>query len=1013
MLFPLMCYRRIVRYDALRIDYVIGSTLLLSVFCNPYSLSAKQMSAVCYQYSEPFHSSSNNNFKGTEVTPLWVYVDHEGGLDIEEISSHDTELPWQYAHTISPHRDVTYWLKTCLVSDVHFAGEQVFMVGQDLGDDLHAYDSIDVYTLDKYGDYEHLSLGRHIPPDDRPIDFWANLIPIEIVPGDMTTVYIRLKGMSLSYPPSSIALWHIDFVDLFSRQLFLAQKSFLYYGILGIQVLFFLLLYFIERERVYLAFSIFGLGLFFTRAFSEYSFMSFVPIPELAVYNELLFHSSVYLTVAGGFFFMIYYLALPKKSFLVRRGIPIFLGLTLISYIRFMFRFSFSVTGHFPVLLTPAIYTIAGIFLAVYLIFSALKHKQKSPFLLILAITPCIVATMLILLNDGAHLTFYMDNSWLLTVIDKQAIDNICTFFVILFIITISLDVGFKSQRLKYEKTSAEQDRLIAQQQLRDKERDAEKAQEINALKSRLYTNITHEFRTPITVIMGINEESAKLAQTLQISYKVKEKLEQGHKLIARNSKNLLRLINQLLDLSKSDVNKLQLRLIQDDIIPYLKYLTASFTNVANDKGVELRFNADLRSKFMDYDEQRIQQILYNLLSNAIKFTPEHGKIEVNVSELAGEQPILLIDVSDSGIGIPQETILYVFDRFYQVNDSLTRQVEGSGIGLALTKDIVELMGGSISVVSSSSKGTTFRVRLPISQIAPITDISVSHNIMSDAHDQMSITLVDVYSEDDIEEMEDKPLLLIVEDNKDVHIYLQRLLRESYKILTASDGQQGVDKALSEVPDLIISDVMMPIMDGYELTNTLKNDRRTSHVPIILLTAKATDEDRILGLKKGADAYLSKPFVKQELMVRIEQLLKIRKTLITSYNQTLTTSEPHSTHASIDTDDAEQLFLQEIRSIILDNIKESGVNATFLAQQLGLSKSQLYRKLRALTGNIPSTVVNDIRLSKSTELLINSRLNIAEIAFEVGYSLPGYYSKLFTKKYGESPTLYRQRISRS
>ena len=413
----------------------------------------------------------------------------------------------------------------------------------------------------------------------------------------------------------------------------------------------------------------------------------------------------------------------------------------------------------------------------------------------------------------------------------------------------------------------------------------------------------------------------------------------------------------------------------------------------------------------MDYDENKIQHIVYNLLSNALKFTAAHGKIVMHATKiLSGDQSLLQLKVKDNGIGIPSDKQAKIFDRFYQIDDSETRQVDGSGIGLSLTKDIIQLMNGVIKVESAEGDGTTFTITIPITNQATLRETKGPTQDIASIH--LDYTNLEA---DEPLPTDGKPILLIAEDNKDVFLYLQQVLGQSYHVIEATNGEQGIDKAIEMIPDLIISDVMMPIKDGYELTRILKKDQRTSHIPIILLTAKAAEIDRIEGLKIGADAYLSKPFNKQELLIRINQLLEIRNVLRERYIAMYTSADadsPIEVNPKIQvtkTQSPEEQFLKDLQDIVITEIKSETLNTEYLADQIGISQSQLYRKLKALTGVTPSTFIRDIRLDGSLSLLKSNELNIAEIAYEVGFSNPSYYSRAFHKKYAKSPMMYRKK----
>lgn len=525
-------------------------------------------------------------------------------------------------------------------------------------------------------------------------------------------------------------------------------------------------------------------------------------------------------------------------------------------------------------------------------------------------------------------------------------------------------------------------------------EAQALQLQELDEAKARLYANITHEFRTPLTVILGMADQI------------------RGHgterDLIRRNSHDLLRLINQMLELSKLESGQLRLTLVQGDIIRYLQYLTESFYSQAREKDIRLLFYPEIEELVMDYDEAKVQHIVYNLLSNALKFTRERGKIVLHATCQGQKQDsYLVLKVQDSGIGIGEADLPHVFDRFYQADGSATRKEEGTGIGLSLTLDLVEVMGGTIAVVSQVGKGTTFTVRLPVSNEAPLLS-SPPEKEAATAHspaEKLNLTL----SPSAEEEETDRPILLLIEDNADVATYIVRILEKDYLVHIAPNGQVGIEKAHELIPDIVISDVMMPEKDGYEVCEALKTDERTSHIPIILLTAKAATSDRITGFRKGADAYLMKPFDKEELFVRLEKLLELRLALQQRYAgepfDRLSNPVQSATAAEPSLDD---LFLEKLHRVVLENLDDPSLGAEQLSQAALLSLSQLYRKMKALTGEPPNAFIRKIRLHRAMELLETTDRNVSEIAYEVGFNDPNYFSRAFNKAFGKAPSEYRK-----
>jgi len=526
---------------------------------------------------------------------------------------------------------------------------------------------------------------------------------------------------------------------------------------------------------------------------------------------------------------------------------------------------------------------------------------------------------------------------------------------------------------------------------------EARRLKELDTVKTRLYTNITHEFRTPLTVILGMAE---------QIKSDPKEWLGEGLQMIRRYGNQLLLLVNQMLDLARLESGSLPVNMVQGDIVEYLKYLAESFHSLAEARGISLHFQTEVERLSMDYDPEKLQAIVSNLLSNAIKFTPPGGQVFFRVAAIKQKTPQLQFSIQDTGVGIPKAQLPHIFTRFYQADSSTTRKNEGTGIGLALTKELIQLLGGSIKVKSQVGKGTSFTVLLPLTQKASAA--SPSEHFSEIQPDLLPFAAKVAESSTGKSETpgakaSENPLLLIVEDNPDVVRYLKACLRPGYQIIAAENGAEGIQKALELIPDIIISDVMMPKKDGFELCDTLKNDERTSHIPIVMLTAKSDVASRIAGLKRGADAYLPKPFNKAELLAHLDNLIELRQKLQQRYQGQLTEAAPEAPDTEV-----EDAFLLKVKAKVEAHL-QSDFSISWLAEEFHMSRVQLFRKVKALTGTSPSLFVRSIRLQRAKELLLTTGLNISEIAYEVGFSDPAFFSRAFREKFGQSPTEVRER----
>lgn len=546
---------------------------------------------------------------------------------------------------------------------------------------------------------------------------------------------------------------------------------------------------------------------------------------------------------------------------------------------------------------------------------------------------------------------------------------------------------------------------------------------ETDKMKSRFFANISHEFRTPLTLILGPAEK---------INLQTSNDVIKDSGIIKRNAKRLLQLVNQLLDLSRIEAGKLKLQVSKGNIVSFVRGLTMSFESLAERKDIKLKVTAERNDIELYFDRDKMAKILTNLLSNAFKFTGEGGEVTVMISKLVSEsqetsemlkqvqhKELIAITVKDTGIGITEEELPKLFDRFYQVDSSQTREHEGTGIGLALTKELVELHHGKIRVISQVGNGTEFIVELPVGkdhlqddEIIDVTE-TASNVILSDLPVGESgaknlIQGVPEITEDsssrtpqnDTEEEQEKTIILVVEDNADVREYIKDSLGNDFTIEMASNGEQGVKKATEIIPDLIISDIMMPKMDGNELARRIKNDERTSHIPLILLTAKSEQESKIEGLETGADDYLTKPFDTKELLVRIKNLINIRRKLQEKFSGEKIIARKVEKKLSI----LDERFLNKVLEVAEKHLSEEAFSIEDFGSEVGMGRVQLHRKLKALTGKSPSLYLRSVRLAKAKKMIEEKQGNISEIAYYTGFSSPAYFSACFKEEFGYPPS---------
>jgi DNA-binding response OmpR family regulator/two-component sensor histidine kinase len=487
--------------------------------------------------------------------------------------------------------------------------------------------------------------------------------------------------------------------------------------------------------------------------------------------------------------------------------------------------------------------------------------------------------------------------------------------------------------------------------------------------------------------------------------------------MMQRNAKRMLDLVNQMLDLSKMDAGKLKIELIQSDLIQVLRTMILSFSSLAEQKHIKFKYEMPDQSLMIYYDPDKLEKIINNLLSNAFKFTPEHGTVSVHVTisyesratirpPFNCEITVLDLIIEDTGKGIPEDQLDKIFDRFQQVEGTSEIDRIGTGIGLALVKELVELMHGKISAESALGKGTKFHVHLPLGKDHLRENEYILKKADEITDEKKKVTMQGQISEPDSEQQEyaggkeDKPIVLVVDDHPDIRSHIHQYLKE-FRVLEASDGVEGLEISIENIPDLIITDLMMPNMDGVEFCKKLKTDERTSHIPVIMLTAKASVENRIEGLETGADDYITKPFNMKELFTRINNLIDQRRKLRERFSREVTLQPKEIAVTS-----ADERFLNRIIEIIENKMGDDNFDVAALQKEIGLSHMQMFRKLKALTDQAPGDFIRTIRLKRSASLLEQKFGNVAEVAYEVGFNNLSYFAKCFKGMFGQSPSEY-------
>ena len=511
------------------------------------------------------------------------------------------------------------------------------------------------------------------------------------------------------------------------------------------------------------------------------------------------------------------------------------------------------------------------------------------------------------------------------------------------------------------------------------------KLKALDSLKTNFFTNISHEFRTPLTLILSpLQELMGKKNDT---------ETAQALSIIHRNAKVLTNLTNQLLDLSKLEAGKLSLRVTEGDLKSVLKVVCASFESLAVAHNIEFVRDLNDAPELAYFDEDKVQKVLNNLLSNAFKFTSKKGKVMIKAFQ---NQQGVSIAIQDTGNGISQEDQKLIFKRFHQ-NQTNTPDAAGTGVGLTLSKELALLHRGDIAVESEKGAGATFTFHFPIKK-----SIYQPKEIQEDIEEKdvsISKPAVVTLDEEKTEIASSDKIVLIVEDNPDLSNHMRSLLKDEFTVKQSSNGKLGIEDALEIIPDIIISDLMMPEVDGVELSNTLKANEKTSHIPIILLTAKADRNTKLEGLKTGVDDFLTKPFDNEELKVRIQNLIVQREKLRSKYEQTLRLAP-----SKIKVKSPEETFIKKALEVVDINLSNSEYTVETFQKDMGMSRMQLHRKLKALTNFSASEFIRDIRLQRAADLLSQNGLNVSEVAYSCGFNSTSYFTQCFKQKFGTSPS---------
>jgi signal transduction histidine kinase/AraC-like DNA-binding protein len=884
-----------------------------------------------------------------------VLSDSGAVFTIDEVTRPGLQPAFQpyraYSGRIDPQR--TYWGRFRVVNRLPDAARNTEWVLYFSG----SWTDLTVYTTDSAGQWVAEPNGSFLPVREKRFSptTKGNLVKLLLPPGKIETVYFRGKGSRAALPPSYHL--YLQTTEVFYDKLVKAKVgNAIFIGFLGMILLYNLIVYFFGRDRSFIYYSAYLLMMIVYAAYSSDDLSDWLGDRLFAMHPE--YYGFFKLSIFIG---LMFYLAFIRRFADLKQLLPgwdrafkllIYLGFPLMAiYVMVAISSNFSYVLEDRITVTYIALVIGSCCVLLYPLYRSHDKKGYFVFAGIAAISLGCLLSLLTRVAIPPFTLLYLKGG------------------VILEVLIFSVGLAYRQRNLLLARKQAEfalrESRLVQERQ----QLETDRLQELTDFKTRFYTNITHEFRTPLTVIMGVSG---------QIKGHAEEK-----KLIERNGKNLLSLINRLLDLSKLASGTVRPDWVHDDIVAYLGYLTESFYSAAEQKKIRFMFYSEDREIMMDYDEDMVLRVVNNLISNALKFTPEAGKVIVHASRIkTDEGPLLRLIVKDDGVGISKDDQERIFDRFYQAQSGGHASAVGTGVGLTLTKELTELMQGSITVSSELGAGSEFMVSLPIRDSY--------YDTAPEPPPTASAT--------------DYPQLLVIEDSRDIVTYLRSLLADRYQLHHATNGAAGIEKALELVPDIIITDLMMPKKDGYEVCAALKSDERTSHVPIIFLTANTTPAAKIEALRYGADAYLTKPFNKQELEIRLQKLIETRRQLQLRY------ANPNPEEALPDKDappsPIEDAFILKLHQLIQDHLDDADFGVSALAAAAFLSQMQLYRKLKAITGKTPSRFIRSYRLRQGMAMLKQGDRSVSEVAYAVGFTDPSYFSRTFHQEFSHNPSHY-------